>query len=453
MDLGRLPFCGVDGETGLLSAPGDAVAWLAAAGPPPQPRDTAFDADLDELSEVGWGILYADDEDPRVLDALQPLLDQRREEAGTLFRKTPYAGESVEQFSRFLRLAPGPADPVRLPFYLLIVGGPDRIPYELQLALDVQRAVGRLAFADPLAYRQYARSVVSSESASTRLESRLSIFAVRNDDDRLTSASLDQLARPLGETLAARSGWQIRSTLGADATKTGLRELLHPEAGPLLFTASHAVRFRAGHPRQRPEQGALVTADWPGPKVWSGAMPADFLWSAADLDPAADFSGLLPFLFACYTAGTPRHDTFVRPDRSPPVLAPEPFVSELASRLLCHPGGGALAVVGHLDQTFEGSFSWPGAGSRVETFASALLALARGARLGGALEVFARRYLEVSAEVAERYWASVYTGGEPDEELAALWRAYHDARGFSIVGDPAVRIARAAGGPRIGAGS
>ncbi len=450
MSIHRPMLSGIEGESGALVSTGGIRDWLGTATQPPQPRDTAFYADRDNLTEVGWGIVYSENEDPRILEALRPLLEFRRDQSGALFREITYAGESVDQFFRYQRLAPGPADPQRLPYYLTLIGGPEQIPYELQTALGVQRAVGRIYFEDPSGYRRYALGVVESESKPSRKEARLSLFAVRNADDPLTAVSVDQLARPLAEALAEKSAWRVNSTIGADADKASLRKLLDPTSGPLVFTAGHAVYFPADHPRQRSEQGGLVTADWPGPKVWHRSIPPDFLWTAADLDPDTDYSGLVTFFFGCYTAGTPRHSEFRAQSASKPLLASEPFVSALASRLLSHSGGSALAVVGHLDQTFEGSFSWPGAGSRVETFASALVSLTRGGRLGGALEVFARRYLEVSGLILETSRRIPQNGTEGGQELAALWQAYFDARGFLIVGDPAIRLSAVTSKPAGG---
>ncbi len=195
-----------------------------------------------------------------------------------------------------------------------------------------------------------------------------------------------------------------------------------------------------------------MTADWPGPRRWRRAIPSEFLWTAADLGPDTDYSDLITFFFGCYTAGTPRHSEFHAQGTSKPLLASEPFVSALAGQLLSHAGGCALAVVGHLDQTFEGAFSWPGAGSRVETFASALVSLTRGDRLGGALEVFARRYLEISNLIVESSRRSTLSEVDDGQESTALWQAYFDARGFLIVGDPAVQLSAIASSPGEKAG-
>ncbi len=82
-----------------------------------------------KLSEAGWGIIFADDADPAIREALQPLIAFRRDQAGELFRL--YAGadgyrakESKTQFLARHGEAAGPVVPSRMPYYLLIVGNP-----------------------------------------------------------------------------------------------------------------------------------------------------------------------------------------------------------------------------------------------------------------------------------------------------------------------------------------
>ena len=67
-------------------------------------------------------------------------------------------------------------------------------------------------------------------------------------------------------------------------------------------------------------------------------------------------SAVVAFFFACFAAGTPKADQFFvkaadMRTRLPP-LAPQPFVAALPRRLLAHPKGSALAVIGHIDRAW-----------------------------------------------------------------------------------------------------
>ena len=114
-----------------------------------------FGVDETDLSQAGWGLVLPVDADPRLRSALQPLLDLRRSQASArsehLYREflgeQGYRhGESKDDFLGRQGAGPGPVRPEVVPYYLLLVGGPDEIPFEFQYQLGVQYAVGRLAF-------------------------------------------------------------------------------------------------------------------------------------------------------------------------------------------------------------------------------------------------------------------------------------------------------------------
>jgi hypothetical protein len=193
--------------------------------------------------------------------------------------------------------------------------------------------------------------------------------------------------------------------------------------------------FAAGHERQRDDQGALVCSDWPGKAAWQGPIPPEHYFAARDLPAGAGPRGLIAFLYACHGAGTPRLDTFERAaDGSPRPLAPEPFAARLPQRLLA---AGALAVIGHVDRSWGFSFVWEGVGGQPDAFEDSLRRLLAGHPVGSALEPFAERAASLaSAFLGERFG----TTAADDKLLARLWTAAQDARGYSLLGDPAVRL-------------
>jgi hypothetical protein len=425
-----------------------------------------------KMDEAGWGVIFPvySTSDPErdkkqkevdeIREALQPLLQLREKQAGNRFKEWCQGrGKDfrvgVDSKNAYLArhgAGPGPADPDKVPYYLLIAGSPADIPYRFQSQLDVQYAVGRLHFETPAEYAAYAASVVAVETIANKLPRRATFFGVANPDDRATELSTTKLIQPLAGTMqAGHPDWTVHLVAPDQATKATLASLLGGDETPsLLFTASHGMKFAKGSPRQLAHQGALLCQDWPGPLAWSGEIKQDFYFAGDDLTGEADLLGLIAFFFACYGGGTPQYNEFVQHDQpgvSPagrPEIAPYPFLAQLPVRMLGRPRG-ALAVVGHVERAWGYSFNWEKAGAQTAVFESTLERLLRGHPIGSALEYFNERYAELSTvlsdELEEIGFGKVY---DPFE-MARMWTANNDARGYAIIGDPAVRLAVAQG--------
>ncbi|MES1243462.1 MAG: hypothetical protein ABUT39_17770 [Acidobacteriota bacterium] len=398
-----------------------------------------------DLAQAGWGVVFADDADPAVREALSELLDLRRSQAGRLYQEYSGArgvrpGESKNGFLVRYGAGPGPVDPEKIPYYLLLVGDPEAIPYRFQYELDVQHAVGRIAFDDLDDYARYARSVVQSETGQVRLPRRAVFFGVKNDDDGATQLSASELVQPLAERLAGSPQWSVETILGEEATKQRLAGLLSDgQAPPLLFTASHGLGFANGSARQLRHQGALVCQDWPGPLSWRQTLPESFYLSGDDIPSDARLQGLITFAFACYGAGTPRWDEFSDGPRRE--IAPRAFTAALPQRLLGR--NGALAWIGHVERAWGCSFVWEDAGRQIAAFESTLDQLCAGYPVGAALEFFNQRYAELAAMLSSELEDVRAFPGKNPLLLTELWTAHNDARGYALLGDPAVRLPEA----------
>jgi len=466
-----LYFNGIDGSTGDYSMPpmssGKLAGFITGEEKPENLDELKFrhtqgehyglaeGIDPKNLSKSGWGIIFTHDADPAVKEALGELIALRKDQAGERFRiyekEEGYRpGESKPRFLARHNVSPGPVDPERMPYYLMIVGSPAAIPYEFQYQLDVQFAVGRIFFNTLQEYADYAAGVKAAETGKIRLPREMSFFGVANPDDKATNLSSDYLVKPLFERLAKdQPNWSFNTFLKDQASKSQLSRLLGGDMTPaLLFTASHGLSFPLNDSRQISHQGALLCQDWPGPLQWKGrgGIPQDFYFTGEDLTRYANLSGLIAFYFACYGAGTPLNDEFSKQTfKKREAIAPYPFLAGLPTKMLSNSKGSALAVVGHVERAWGYSFAWPGVEPQTTVFESTLKRLLEGHPVGSAFEFFDDRYAELASDLSIELEEIEYGKKANPYELAGMWTANNDARSYVILGDPAVRLPVVAG--------
>jgi hypothetical protein len=429
------------------------VAWLRSIWRTLTEEHLGLPVGVDpaDVTQAGWAVVFHRDEPAAVRDALSPLIEHRRALVGEERTKVlEYeTGDSWREWLGRQGIAPGSVRPGNVPYYVLLVGPPSRIPYAFQYLLDIEYGVGRVSFPGPESYERYAKSVVSFETEGDGGGRKsIALFGTRHPGDGATQLSADLLVKPLGDLvgsnqfgLAKQFDYKSRSVIGDGATKEELKGILRGEEGSrtaLLFTASHGMGgWPPDDPSQVQKQGALLCQDWPG----AGQISDDHFFAGSDVPDDANVHGMIAFHFACYSAGTPEWDDFLyEPGAAPQRIATEPFVANLPQRLLAHERGGALAVIGHIERAWGYSIATPEAGAQLQPFSNAIERLVIGQPIGYAAKDFNERYAALSTNLASTL-NDVRAGAEiNDAELASLWIERNDAQNYAIVGDPAVHF-------------
>jgi hypothetical protein len=415
-----------------------------------------IDIDPMDVAQAGWAVVFADSAPAEVREALGPLIRHRQSQIpeDRCKQLNHQADEGVKEWLRRHGVYPGSVAPAKVPYYLLLVGDATAIPFAFQCLLDIEYAVGRLAFDTADQYRQYAESVIEYETSRAVPNSREIVYwGTRHPADRATQTSADHLITPLYEGIAAADDRSAEAAIAAslsyrsrcfraqDATKANLAELLHAPHGArrpaMLFTASHGMGWPLGHEYQKSSQGALLCQDWSG---FGGVEPAQLL-AGADVEDDARLHGLVAFFFACYGAGTPQRDAFLTDrGREPQPIAETAFVAALPQRLLSHPQGGALAVLGHVERAWAYSIRPPGVGTQLQPFRNLIARILSGQPVGNATKDFSERFAMLSAELLSTL-DDTRSGPRPtDRELAQMWIERNDAENYVILADPAVRV-------------
>lgn len=431
------------------------------------------------VAEAGWAIVFHRDEEDAVKQAFAPLIEHRKRQVLAHRQQNPpvgvdgevgevdivkvltYQGDEGDDANRWLArldVSSGSVVPTKVPYYLLIVGSPTRIPFLFSQNLDVEYAVGRLHFDRVEEYSRYVQNVIAYETGDAVANTKEAVFwGTRHDFDRATQLSADWLVKPLADGLpadngqpatpgvATKWGYHTRKLWGPAATKSALKEVFAPTGDgaadvpppAFLFTASHGMGWSKPNDKQAADQGALVCQDWPG----FGGINAPHYFAASDLlqsDPRAQ--GLIAFFFACYGAGTPLHDRFLhKAGEAPPLIAQEPFIAALPKTLLAQ--GGALACIGHVERAWGYSIQPPTVESpQLLPFQNAIGRILIGQPIGHALKDFNERYAALSSQLAGTLERIGFGQTVDESTLAANWIERNDAQGYAVIGDPAVHL-------------
>lgn len=413
--------------------------------------------------EAGWTYLI-NEKDPQrddIIREIGPLAKHR----GMKDPEQPliFGGETLFEWNDWLlRRYKSPEEPDKQPpHYILVVGGPDQVPFEFQSHLDIAASVGRLAFDSVGDLKAYVEKVVRLEEAAEKHDSAAvewkAIFFATDHGFAIprtreypdpTVFSRRHLAQPLAEKVK-KLGFEVYMMEGDDATKAQLLTSLGGASPAIVFTASHGVCVEniEDLKLQRELNGAIVCQDAKG----ESGLDRTKLLSADDVPFDEPFlEGTIFFQFACFGYGTPAESDFAHWAGGREQNAKVDFVAALPKKLLAHPRG-PLAFIGHLDKAKlrgytevthpDAEVHWT---ARREPFDAAMDELLKCYRTAGqAMAKMNEFYSEVNDRIArirdllEKKKLSDTTGFR--EELVDSYILRNDAKNYMVFGDPAVR--------------
>ncbi|HEX8201228.1 MAG TPA: hypothetical protein VF590_12135, partial [Isosphaeraceae bacterium] len=243
-DDGRFHVNGIDALTGLPAVPPLTAAEVvrrAADGPAPAEdagllrklwdalkrpfRGLPDDIEPADVAAAGWAVVLPIATPDAVRQAIERLVAHRRDQTRVPAERCLVLdyrpGQSLADWLRGLGAHLADIEPTRLPYYVTLVGGPEAIPFEFQSLLDVNHAVGRIAFDRPEQYLRYVEGLIEYETARAAPHGREVLYwGPRNRDDRATHLSADCLVRPLHDGVPAAGG---QPALPAIAGQRGFR--------------------------------------------------------------------------------------------------------------------------------------------------------------------------------------------------------------------------------------
>jgi|ERR1044072_2860336 hypothetical protein len=399
-----------------------------------------------QIRTGGWGVILGADTSPQVRQALQPLLEHRQAEAGDRYGEF-YLNTSSETASEFLLrhgVGPGPANPRRVPYYILLVGSPEEITFPFQYQLGVQHGVGRVFFKSPDGYYNYATNVVAAEKSDKLTRKRFAFFVPAHIRDPITQ-DMFALALRLENFLSSRfSAWEICRFDHSRATKTTLAEILASrERMPLLLTLSHGARFDSGHPLQASNEGGILCAEF-YEKNASGIasnMTNEVMFCKDDIPNMSGANVDILILDACRSAGTAEFDDLpsTAPTDNRRRLAPSDRLAPLPLGLLSSFADGPLAVIGHVNDPSNLSFKWRGVWTESQTYEITLSRLLEGYPVGFAVKPYVQKFVDILAMI-HPFNTNLSGHGIDDDTQEELYRMAIGERNLIILGDPAVRI-------------
>jgi hypothetical protein len=459
---GQRLFPGVDAQvftTRLiqgLTTNGQRVQTLAKVGE----QDIVFrgaevvrgTVDVGDVTAAGWTFLVNRDDPKRadLIAALEPLARLRKMDDPSkplLFVTCDPADWGVWLDDNYYALD---LQGQRVPRYVLIVGGPDQVPFGFQSLLDSVANVGRVDFPSIDQLAAYAAKLVRLQSAADPVVSREAVvFAPDAGANDPTHYSRQYMAEPLADLMATDLNLATTRILGDAATKPALAAALDGKRPAFVYTASHGLGATSEPLDVQLKYNGAICCQTAGPLTLDGLFGADDVPS----DDRPFLEGAVFFQFACYGYGTPAMSEYAhwldQPGKEAK-NADRDFVAALPKRLLAHPRG-PIAFIGHLDTAFLHGFADADAPdtldrwhTRMQPFVSAVRMLLEVQASGLAMQAMNERYSRLNALLANTYdrmqrGIMQWTDASQARFLDS-WITRGDAQNYMVFGDPGVRL-------------
>jgi hypothetical protein len=405
--------------------------------------------DAGDPIQAGWTFLVAE-KDPRydeIIEVLKPLALHR----GMDDPSAPlvFGGEPEDDWSNWLQDNYYAIELTgkKVPNYILMVGGPDVLPFGFQSMMDVVANVGRLDFETTDQLKEYVQKIIRIETAPDPVVKREAIlFAPDGGTNDPTYFSREYMVKPLNDHIRMQLNFRTTALMGSDATKNKLVGALKNAHPALVFTGSHGLGL-TGEPidLQKKYNGAICCQA-------TGPLTFKNLFCADDVPMDEPFlEGSVVFQFACFGYGTPAQSDYNHWLKNVPVkYADEDFVAALPKRLLAHPKG-PIAFIGHLDTAFLHAFTdqndpyiperWH---TRIQPFLHAVEQLLAVQPSGLAMDDMNKRYTVSNIKI-NNIWDRIKRGKltwttEAKNRFVDSWVIRNDAQNYMIFGDPAARL-------------
>lgn len=419
-------------------------------------REEAAPNIYDPLS-VGWSFLVSD-KDPQkqeIIQAMEPLALHRKMKEPA----QPLVYNCTQEFEWFnwMRDNCWSISVTYKPYYVLIVGGPDQIPFRFQTMLDSTVAVGRVSFDSIKDLKTYIEKIIRLEkNKKSTLRKKAFIFATDYGPQDPTFYSHKFMADPISKHIKETLHFKTTTLFEDDATKANLKNAVTNANPALIYVASHGIGAQGqGINIQKRVNGAVCCQELgQNPNI----PPEDGIFSGDDVPSGgACAEGSAFFDFSCYGYGTPSRSDFYHWTTPTNARTPgaefnavEDFIAALPKKLLAHPRG-PVGFFGHVDTAWLCAFADPNNAyilqrwsNRMGPFKKAVEEILKGHTLGMVLNSMNANY-SIGNQVLTNTYDRVHSGEEvmtPEKNatLVDYWITRTDAANYMLFGDPATNV-------------